>query len=72
MAFARLRYIAMDRDMDNYKYPYVVTAWRNVGEIHCGDRFTAGVADILIEAWRADGITVEVTINHITQKEVSA
>jgi len=61
MAFARLRYVALECDGQDEKYPYVVTAWRNVGDIYCGDRFTAGVADCLVEAWRADGIEVSVT-----------
>lgn len=66
MAWARHRYIALEDDGKDRKYPWVVTAWRNVGDIHCGDRFTAGVADILIEAWRADGI--EVSVTHIAQE----
>ena len=61
MAFARLRYVALEFDGKDSKYPCVVTAWRNVGDIHCGDRFTAGVAECLIEAWREDGIEVNVT-----------
>lgn len=60
MAFKRLRYVALERDCVDKKYPWVVTAWRNVGDIYCGDRFTDGVADCLIEAWRGDGIEVSV------------
>jgi hypothetical protein len=59
MAWARLRYIAVEID-DHPKYPFVVTAWRNVGDIYCGDRFSRSVGDILIEAWREDGIEVSV------------
>jgi hypothetical protein len=68
MAFARLRYIAMEID-DDPKYPWVVTAWRQVGGINCGDRFTREVGDVLIEAWREDGI--EVSLTGPFDKEVS-
>jgi len=61
MAFARFRYIALERDGKDEKYPWRVTAWRNVGDIWCGDRFSDGVAQVLIEAWREDGIEVSVT-----------
>jgi hypothetical protein len=60
MAIARLRCITLECDGKDKKYPYRVTAWRNVGDVYCGDRFTAGVADCLIEAWREDGIEVSV------------
>lgn len=71
MAFARLRYIALEADGKDAKYPWRVTAWRNVGDIYCNDRFTAGVAEVLIEAWREDGITVELTEIATPAREVS-
>lgn len=61
MAFGKHRKICFDREPD-HKYPYVCTAWREVGGIYVGDRFTDEVAEILIEAFREDGITVEVEV----------
>ena len=59
MAFGKHRKICLDHEPD-HKYPYVCAAWCEVGGISIGDRFTEEVAEILIEAWREDGITVEV------------
>ena len=59
MAWAKYRYVEFDYEPDQ-AYPYECVAWRVVGGIHCGDRFTEEVADILIEAMRADGIEVVV------------
>jgi hypothetical protein len=59
MAFAQHRKICFDHE-PGHKYPYVCTGWCEVGGIHVGDRFTEEVGEILIEACRSDGITVEV------------
>lgn len=59
MAFQKHRKICFDYEPMN-KYPYVCTAWCEVGGIYVGDRFTQEVGEILIEACRGDGITVEV------------
>jgi len=59
MAGIRHRRICLDHE-PGHAYPYVCSGWRNVGGITAGDRFTPEVAEILIEAWREDGITVEV------------
>ena len=60
MAWEKHCLIEFDYEPDN-KYPYVVTAWCNVGVINCGDRFTEEVAEILISSVREDGIKVVVT-----------
>lgn len=59
MAFGKHRKICFDYE-PSHKYPYVCSAWCEVGGITVGDRFTEEVAEILIEVWREDGITVEV------------
>ena len=59
MAFKKHRKISFDHEPGN-TYPYVCTGWCEVGGIHIGDRFTAEVGEILIEACREDGITVAV------------
>jgi hypothetical protein len=59
MAFQKHRKICFDHE-PGHKYPYVCTAWCEVGGIYVGDRFTQEVGEILIEACRGDGITVEV------------
>jgi hypothetical protein len=59
MAFQKHRKICFDHE-PGHKYPYVCTAWCEVGGIYVGDRFTAEVGEILIEACRGDGIAVEV------------
>jgi hypothetical protein len=59
MAFEQHRKVCFDHEAEG-KYPYVCTAWCEVGGIYVGDRFTEEVAEILIEAMREDGITVEV------------
>jgi hypothetical protein len=59
MAFQKHRKICFDHE-PGHKYPYVCTAWCEVGGIHIGDRFTEEVGEILIAACREDGITVEV------------
>jgi hypothetical protein len=41
-------------------YPYRCAGWRNVGGFNVGDTYTEEVGEILIEACRGDGITVEV------------
>ena len=60
MAWEKHRKIEFDYEPD-HKYPYVVTAWCNVGGINCGDRFTEEVAEVLISSVREDGIKVVVT-----------
>lgn len=62
MAFARFRRIEFDHEPD-HKYPYVCVAWREVGGISCGDRFTQEVGDVLIDALREDGI--EIVVNEV-------
>ena len=59
MAFQQYRKICFDHE-PGHKYPYVCTAWCEVGGMNVGDRFTEEVAEILIAACREDGITVEV------------
>jgi hypothetical protein len=59
MAFRKHRKICFDHE-PGHKYPYVCTGWCEVGGIYVGDRFTEEVGEILIEACRGDGITVEV------------
>ena len=59
MAFQKHRKICFDHE-PGHKYPYVCTAWCEVGGIYVGDRFTQEVGEILIETCRGDGITVEV------------
>lgn len=59
MAWERYRYVEFDYE-PGHAYPYVCVAWRVVGGMSCGDRFTEEVADILIEAMRAGGIEVVV------------
>jgi hypothetical protein len=59
MAFQKHRKICFDHD-PKHKYPYVCTGWCEVGGMNIGDRFTEEVGEILIEACREDGITVEV------------
>ncbi len=59
MAFQKHRKICFDHE-PGHKHPYVCTAWCEVGGIYVGDRFTQEVGEILIEACRGDGITVEV------------
>jgi len=41
-------------------YPYRCAGWRNVGGFNVGDKYTQEVGELLIEACRGDGITVEV------------
>lgn len=65
MAFARFRRIDFDYEPD-HKYPYVCTAWREVGGMNVGDRFTEEVAEVLIEALRADGI--EIVVEEVAKK----
>ena len=60
MAWKRFRRIDFDHE-PGHKYPYVCTAWREVGGMNVGDRFTEEVAEVLIEALRADGIEIVVT-----------
>ena len=60
MAWEQHCLIELDYEPD-HKYPYVVTAWCNVGGINCGDRFTEEVAEVLISSVREDGIKVVVT-----------
>jgi hypothetical protein len=60
MAFAKYRYIAFDYE-EGHAYPYVCTAWRMVGGMNVGDRFTEQVGEVIIEALREDGITIDVT-----------
>jgi hypothetical protein len=59
MAFGKHRKICFDYE-PGHKYPYVCSAWCEVGGMNIGDRFTEEVAEILIESCREDGITVEV------------
>ena len=59
MAFQKHRKICFDYE-PGHKYPYVCTAWCEVGGIYVGDRFTEEVGEILIEACRGDGIAVVV------------
>lgn len=65
MAFARFRRIDFDYEPD-HKYPYVCVAWREVGGMNVGDRFTEEVAEVLIEALRADGI--EIVVEEVAKK----
>ena len=59
MAFQKHRKICFDHE-PGHKYPYVCTAWCEVGGVYVGDRFTDEVGEILIEACRGDGIAVVV------------
>ena len=47
MAFAKHRMIEFDYEPD-HKYPYVCVAWREVGGMNVGDRFTYEVGESLI------------------------
>jgi hypothetical protein len=59
MAYARFRKIVFNHT-EGEPYPYVCSAWREVGGMNVGDKFTQEVGDVLIEACRADGIEVVV------------
>jgi hypothetical protein len=61
MAFAKHRLIEFDYEPD-HKYPYVCVAWREVGGMNVGDRFTQEVGDVLIDALK-DEIKVVVNQN---------
>ncbi|NBW15744.1 MAG: hypothetical protein EBR82_47930 [Caulobacteraceae bacterium] len=56
---ARLRKIVFDHT-EGAPYPYVCSAWREVGGMNVGDKFTQEVGDVLIEALREDGIEIVV------------
>lgn len=62
MAWKRFRKIDFDHEPE-HKYPYVCVAWREVGGMNCGDRFTEEVGQLIIEACREDGI--EVVVNEV-------
>lgn len=62
MAWKRFRKIEFDHEPE-HKYPYVCVAWREVGGMNCGDRFTEEVGQLIIEACREDGI--EVVVNEV-------
>jgi len=53
MAFAKHRLIEFDYE-PGHKYPYVCVAWREVGGMNVGDRFTQEVGDVLIDALKGE------------------
>ena len=59
MAFAKHRMIEFDYEPD-HKYPYVCVAWREVGGMNVGDRFTAEVGEALIDYLKDD---VKIVVN---------
>ena len=59
MAFAKHRMVEFDYEPD-HPYPYVCVAWREVGGMNVGDRFTEEVAETLIDAIKDE---VKVVVN---------
>ena len=59
MAFAKHRMIEFDYEPD-HKYPYVCVAWREVGGMNVGDRFTDEVGEALIDYLKDD---VKIVVN---------
>jgi len=59
MAFGKHRMIEFDHEPD-HKYPYVCVAWREVGGMNVGDRFTQEVGDALIDYLKDD---VKIVVN---------
>jgi hypothetical protein len=51
--------IEFDYEPD-HKYPYVCVAWREVGGMNVGDRFTAEVGEALIDYLKDD---VKIVVN---------
>ena len=66
MAWAKHRRVEFDYEAD-HDYPYVVTAWFNVGGFNCGDRFTDQVGEILVDEMKKDGIKVGITLTHTAE-----
>jgi hypothetical protein len=48
MAFGKHRMVEFDYE-PGHKYPYVCVAWREVGGMNVGDRFTDEVGEALID-----------------------
>ena len=59
MAFGKHRMIEFDYEPDN-RYPYVCVAWREVGGMNVGDRFTQEVGEALIDYLKDD---VKIVVN---------
>lgn len=59
MAFGRFRRIDFDHE-PGHAYPYVCVAWREVGGMNVGDRFTQEVGDVLIDALKDE---IQITVN---------
>jgi len=59
VTFAKYRKIEFDYEPD-HPYPYVCVAWRGVGGLNVGDRFTKEVGETLIDALRRD---VKIVVN---------
>jgi hypothetical protein len=53
--------IEFDHELD-HKYPFVCVAWREVGGMNVGDRFTQEVGEALIDYLKDD---VKIVVNEV-------